>query len=88
MLIKETMAVKKWGVKVIKLASWIGIGVCHINEIKKAKYMFQYSNTGHGNYMISSNGYSWSSYKKEFNSKFEPFSYTTGDVIHVEYNPR
>lgn len=45
--------------------------------------MFNYSNTGHGNYLISSNGYSWSSYKKEYNSKFEPFTYTTGDVIHL-----
>ena len=61
---------KKWGVKIIKLASWIGVGVCHINLIKKANYMFNYSNTGHGNYLISSNGYSWSSYKKEYNSKF------------------
>lgn len=45
--------------------------------------MFNYSNTGHGNYLISSNGYSWSSYQKEYNSKFEPFTYTTGDEIHL-----
>lgn len=24
----------------------------------------------------------------EFNSKFESFSYTTGDIIHVEFNPK
>jgi hypothetical protein len=58
------MSVKKWQIKIVKLASWIGVGVCHINEIKKANFNFNYTNTGHGSYLISSNGYSWSSYKK------------------------
>lgn len=52
------------------MASWIGVGVCHINAIKKSAFNFNYTNTGHGNYLISSNGYSWSSYQKEYNSKF------------------
>jgi hypothetical protein len=82
------MSIKKWTVKIIKLSSWIGVGVCHRNKIVAGKFNFQYSNTGHGNYLISSNGYSWSSYKLEFNSKFESFSFTTGDIIHVEFNPK
>lgn len=75
------MAIKTWKIKIIKLASWIGVGMAHLNLIKNGNFNFNYTNTGHGNYLISSNGYSWSSLKPEFNSKFEPFTFTTGDTI-------
>ncbi len=55
--------------------------MAHLNLIKNGNFNFNYTNTGHGNYLISSNGYSWSSLKPEFNSKFEPFTFTTGDTI-------
>lgn len=61
--------IKKWKFKIVKLASWIGIGACHLNKLKEANWFFNYSNTQHGSYFISSNGYSWSSHKPEKNSK-------------------
>ena len=72
--------------KITKFVSWIGVGACHINKIKEANFNFYYSNTGHGSYLISSNGYSWSSYKPEYNSKYEPFQFKTGDIIHLEFS--
>lgn len=62
-LMEETKSVKRWKVKITKLASWIGVGACHINKITEANFNFNYSNTFHGSYFVSSNGYSWSSYK-------------------------
>jgi hypothetical protein len=60
---------KKWKIKICKLVSWIGVGACHIKKLKDANWFFNYSVNKHGSYFISSNGYSWSSYKPEFNSK-------------------
>jgi hypothetical protein len=77
--------VKRWKVKITKLNSWIGVGACHINKLKEANWFFNYNASKHGSYFISSNGYSWSSYKPEFNSKFETFTFQTGDVIVIEF---
>ena len=49
-----------WGVKVIKFVGWVGIGICLKNHISKGNYHFNYSNIGHGSYLISTNGYAWS----------------------------
>jgi hypothetical protein len=68
-------------VKIINLKSWIGVGVANLPETKKSNFNFNYTVAGHGNYLISSNGYAWNGYKMDFNSKFEPFSFATGDVI-------
>ena len=70
------------------MASWVGVGMCHKKLLTSANFHFNYTNAGHGNYFISSNGYSWSSFKLEKNSKYESFKFTTGDVINVEYNPK
>ena len=78
---------KKWKVKIEKLASWIGVGVSHLDSVKSANFDFSYTNAGHGNYLVSSNGYSWNGYKMEFNSKHETFQYKTGDIIEIAYDP-
>lgn len=54
--------------------------------ISKANFHFNYHNIGHGSYLISGNGYSWSHSQKDFNSAYKSFSYTTGDIIHIQYN--
>jgi hypothetical protein len=72
----------------VKKKSWIGVGMCHINTIKNTDFNFEYTEMGHGNYLISSNGYSWSSLKPEFNSHFEPFTFDTGDTIEITYSPK
>lgn len=79
----ENLQVKRWKVLVEKMASWVGVGVACFDKIKNVNFDFQYTSSGHGNYLISSNGYAWNGYKMEFNSKFEPFSFTTGDTIAV-----
>lgn len=65
----------------------MGLGICLRNVIKKANYYFNYTNTGHGSYLISSNGYSWSHSVKEFNSAFKTFQFAVNDVVYVEYDP-
>ena len=50
----------RWGIKIKKFIGWVGIGICLKNMITKANYHFNYNNIGHGSYLISSNGYSWS----------------------------
>lgn len=70
MLIIVTKSVKKWRIKIVKLQSWIGVGVSHLDSIKSVNFDFSYTNANHGNYLISSNGYSWNGYKMEYNSKY------------------
>ena len=47
----------------------------------------EYDRLGHGAYMISSNGGSWSNSDREFNNVPKSFKYTKGDVIICDYNP-
>ena len=69
------------------MASWVGVGISHLDSVKGVKFDFSYTSAGHGNYLISSNGYSWNGYKMQFNSKHETFQYKTGDVIELVYDP-
>jgi hypothetical protein len=75
--------IKLWRVKIEKLASWISVGVAHLDTIKGVNFDFSYTNASHGNYLISLNEYSWNGYKMEFNSKYETPQYTTNDIIEV-----
>jgi hypothetical protein len=76
-----------WGIKVKKFVGWVGLGICLRNVIKKSNYHFNYTNTGHGSYLISSNGYSWSHSVKELNSAFKTFQFSVNDTVYVEYDP-
>lgn len=40
--------------------NWIAVGVCHKNIVVSKGYNFAFSALGHGAYMISSNGGTWS----------------------------
>lgn len=59
------------------------MGVAHLDSIRAANFEFSYTGSKHGNYLISSNGYSWNGYKMEFNSKLGSFQFSTADVIEV-----
>lgn len=76
-----------WGIKVVKFVGWIGIGICLQKQISKANFHFHYTNTGHGSYLISTNGYSWSHSVKEFNSAFKSFQFNVNDTVYVQYDP-
>ena len=77
----------QWGIKVKKFAGWVGVGICLKNAIVKANYHFNYTNIGHGSYLISTNGYSWSHSVKEFNSAYKTFQFTVNDTVFMEYDP-
>lgn len=72
--------------RVVKLVGWIGIGVCLRNKIVANNYKFTYESLGHGSYMLSSNGYTWSSSVQAMNSAYHSFSFTTGDFVILEFD--
>jgi len=76
-----------WGFKINKLVGWVGIGVCLKNIMKSLNFKFNYTNIGHGSYLISGNGYSWSHSDKSSNSTYKSFSFSTNDTIYMEYDP-
>jgi len=78
----------RWGIKVKKFVGWVGVGICLKNSISAANYHFNYTNIGHGSYLISTNGYSWSHSVKEFNSAFKTFQFTVNDIIYIEHDPK
>ena len=41
--------------------TWLAVGMCQKNKIISNNYSFPFSTLGHGAYMISSNGGTWSS---------------------------
>ncbi len=49
-----------WALKIKSLKGWIGIGICLKQVIVGANFKFNYTTLGHGSYLISGNGYSWS----------------------------
>ena len=50
-------------------SNWIAIGICHKNIVVSKNYTFNFSSVGHGAYMISANGGTWSNNNAEFNNK-------------------
>lgn len=43
--------------------------MCHKNIVVSKNYTFNFSSLGHGGYMISANGGTWSNNNAEFNNK-------------------
>jgi hypothetical protein len=76
-----------WALKINKLVGWIGVGLALKNVVIKNKYKFNHGTIGHGMYMLSGNGYTWSHSEPENNSKFQSFSFIAGDTIILDYNP-
>ncbi|CAD8185112.1 unnamed protein product [Paramecium octaurelia] len=76
----------KIAIKITYLANWIGIGIAYKNVLSSKNMQFDYSNLGHGSYMISSNAYIWSHSKKEENHILKSFFFTKDDIIIVDVN--
>lgn len=72
--------------RINKLKGWIGIGICLKQAILKCNYKFNYTQTYHGSYLISANGYSWSHSQPEFNSAFKSFIFSQGDIVFIQYS--
>ena len=57
----ETNSMKKFSFKMSKIVStWVAVGICHRDIVVSNDYRFKFGSTGHGAYMISSNGGVWS----------------------------
>ena len=57
----ETGTLKEFKFKMKKIVStWVAVGMCHRDIVVAKDYRFNFSNTGHGAYMVSSNGGVWS----------------------------
>lgn len=60
---------KKFAFKIRESSSnWLAIGVCHKKVIQSKAYGFVFGSVGHGAYMISSNGGSWSHLRADQNN--------------------
>lgn len=49
--------------------------MCHIKTAVKNNFEFNYQNTGHGYYMISTNGGSWSNIDSKLNNIVKCFKF-------------
>lgn len=58
--IENSGLIKTFSFKVRPVSSWLAVGMCHKNIVASKSYLFNHQTTGHGAYMISSNGGSWS----------------------------
>lgn len=61
--------------------NWIAVGVCHKNIIVQKNYNFTFSTLGHGAYMVSSNGGTWSNTNAQQNNSVKAFKFGSGDII-------
>jgi len=68
-------------------SNWLAVGVCYKNSVANNSYTFNYSSLGHGAYLVSSNGGSWSSIDSTKNNTVNAFSYYVNDIVLVEYDP-
>ena len=77
-----------WTFRIHKLVGWIGLGICLKNKIQGSNYNFNYQSLGHGSYLVSSNGYTWSSTVKSDNSTHHSnISFTTNDYVTCQFDP-
>eukprot|EP00919_Chromeraceae_sp_WS-2016_P041575 GHVR01099067.1.p2 GENE.GHVR01099067.1~~GHVR01099067.1.p2 ORF type:complete len:100 (+),score=8.25 GHVR01099067.1:1287-1586(+) len=78
----EGYAIKRFSFRIVKSTNdWVAVGLCHQKLITDSNYEFNYQQQGHGFYLISSNGGSWSSIDKDYNNVVKAFKFVTGDII-------
>jgi hypothetical protein len=65
-------------------SNWIAVGMCNKKKVIDNKYKFPVEG-GHGCYIISSNGGSWSNYESSNNRVVKSFHFKENDTILVEY---
>ena len=73
--------------KDINVSNWVAVGVCHKNIIASKNYNFTFSQLGHGAYMISSNGGTWSNTQTTFNNVVKAFKFAKNDIVICDYDP-
>jgi len=67
-------SVKDFAFKIKESTSnWVAVGMCHKNIVSSKFYGFNFSAIGHGAYMVSANGGSWSNIKPEQNNSIKVY---------------
>ena len=64
-------------------SNWLAIGFCDRKTVEGKMYSFKFGTIGHGAYMISSNGGSWSNHKADQNNTIKGIKFGKGDTIHA-----
>ena len=55
-------------------SNWVAVGMCHKNIVHSKGYTFNFSSLGHGGYMISANGGTWSNSSADYNNKVKVYN--------------
>jgi hypothetical protein len=71
--------------RVKAIASWVAVGIVVKADILKHGYQFQSKGLGHGCYMLSNNGYCWSSYQSHQNGANVKCPFEKEDVVRVAF---
>jgi hypothetical protein len=66
-------------------SNWVAVGMCHKNIVVSKSYGFNFSSIGHGGYMVSANGGSWSNSKYEQNNSVKVFIYLMFLGFQIRY---
>lgn len=64
-------------------SNWLALGFCHKKVVETKGYSFSFGSIGHGGYLMSANGGSWSHSKTEFNNTVKALKFSKGDVVHA-----
>ena len=64
----------------------MAVGICHKETVTANGFHFNYASVGHGGYLISANGGSWSTLDANCNNVVNSFVFTKNDVISVYYD--
>ena len=87
---KTLKSKQSWKIKINKKTGGIYLGVCLKSKMQKYNFNSQnikWRETGHGLYLIRSNGDFFSHSHQEFNFVNKSFKFADGDVIVCEYDP-
>ena len=69
------------------LSCYITVGVSLKSKVE-GTYQIVTDGIGHGSYHMSYDGYSWSDHDSAANSHYCSWSFSQGDVVRVEVNPK
>ena len=53
------------------MSNWVAVGMCHRNIVASKNFGFSFGGVGHGAYLISSNGGSWSNINADLNNSIK-----------------
>ena len=80
--------------KVVNLKNWVGVGVCLKDKISAINYAFKCNcccnkdeSLGHGSFLLSNNGYTWSHSNSEDNIHSCLFTFKQDNTVEVTLSP-